>query len=448
MSIRRLFCCFSVLCICFINIYYAHGAGLSGKIYISPVDFGANGSDNIDDSDAFQKSIEVSKKLNNSLIFIPPGRYLIGKEISIDEVNNLTIEGNGAILEKPSGSPSNVFYGNYNRQITIRNIIFMGNRSPNFKEKWPHHMNACAILGRSSGIRFENCVVKDFYYGICLGTSSENGYDVWVINCQFDNNNSDIDLYGKPLVCIKGNVSHNCTGHSIQIEPPYKRETKTFNYLEQETIEALSVGNIISENVIENCQGIGVILFGGSENISISNNQIINYGTAGILTHSGSANILICGNIISNSINSQKNERPWKDRGAGIILTRVNNAIVNSNIISHANSGIYVSGSHGAIISNNKISNSKDSGICLYDATNCLLNGNFIENYNLDRSWWANSGVVVFKSEDINILGASISDENSNYYSIYVGNSRSISINNVMGHGFSESLSNVEDNHR
>lgn len=131
-------------------------------------------------------------------------------------------------------------------------------------------MNACAILGRSSGIRFENCVVKNFHYGVCFGTSTDNGYDVWVINCQFFNCNSDIDLYGKPSLHISGNVSHGCTGHSIQIEPPYKRDDSI---------------------------------------------QIINYGMCGILLYAGAKNIQIKGNTISNSLYAKNNDRPWKDSG-------------------------------------------------------------------------------------------------------------------------------------
>lgn len=415
----------------------------AAKLYdgiLSPTDFGANGNDNKDDTEAFQKCIDAAKKRNASKIVVTPGRYIIGKAITIENVSNLIIEGSGAILEKPSSNGSNILYGHYNKQITIRDLIFEGNRTSDFKEEWPHKMNACAIIGRSSGIRFENCVVKDFHYGICLGTSTENGYDVWVENCQFENNNSDIDLYGKPSLHISGNVSHNCTGHSIQIEPPYKREAGIFDYRDQPKIDALSIGNIISENVIVGCKGVGIIIFGGCENVTACNNQIINYGTAGIMTHTGSRNITIRGNIISNSQFTKTNDRPWKDQGAGIILSRVDNAIVEGNIISHPNTGIYLSGTHGAILSNNKISDAKDAGVCLYDATSSLLTGNHIQNYNLNMAWWGNSGIVVYNSRGVNIASSMISDENSNGYAIFTSNSNNIEVKDVIGIGYSKSL--------
>lgn len=329
----------------------------------SPSDYGARPNDNVDDSDAFQRCLDEARKKTGVKIVIPPRRYIIGKELSIRESNSLFIEGAGAILIKPSGNGSNILYGNNNKQVTIQNIIFDGNRVAGFKEQWPHRMNACAILGKSSGIRFENCVVKNFLYGVCFGTSTENGYDVWVVNNQFLNCNSDIDLYGKPSVHIVGNSSHDCSGNSIQIEPAYIREEGHYDYKQQPQIEALSVGNIVSENVIEGCKGVGIVVFGGSENITVSNNQIINFGTAGILTHDGASNLIIRDNIISNSQQVHSNNRPWTSSGAGVVVAKINNVIVMGNIINHANTGIYVTGTTGALISNNKVIDSKDAGI-------------------------------------------------------------------------------------
>lgn len=309
---------------------------------LSPSEYGAIPNDNIDDSDAFQCCLDEARKKVGTKIKIPPGRYIIAKQLNINKTTFLFIEGNGAVLVKPSGNGSNIFYGNYNKQITIQNIIFEGNRVPDFKEKWPERMNACVIIGRSSGIRFKNCLVRNFHYGVCLGTSTDNGYDVWVVDCQFENCQSDIDLYGKPSVHIVGNSSHNCTGHSIQIEPPYKRVDGVSDYREQPQFEALSVGNIISNNVIEGCKGIGIILFGGCENITVSNNQIINFGQTGIMTHDGASNVQISNNIVSNSLHPDKNDRPWTGLGAGILLADVQNAVVMGNVIYHTNTGIIV----------------------------------------------------------------------------------------------------------
>lgn len=407
---------------------------------INPIIYGAKPNDSVDDSEAFQKCLDEAKKRRGSKLVVPPGEYIIAKELRINETENLVIEGAGALLKKTEGNGINILYGNYNKQITIRDLSFEGGRTNNFKEQWPQKMNACAILGRSSGIRFENCVVKNFHYGVCLGTSTDNGYDVWVINCQFFNCNSDIDLYGKPSLHIVGNVSHGCTGHSIQIEPPYKRDDSFQDYTEQPQIDALSVGNIVSENVIVGCKGIGIIVFGGSENISIINNQIINYGMSGFLIHTGVKNIQIKGNIISNSLYLKNNDRPWKDSGAGIVVLNARNALVEGNIISHPNTGIYVSGTSGAIISNNKIDNAKDAGICLYDANICTLNGNAIGDFNLNKSWWANSGIVLNNSREISIYSTTIKDSNNNNYSVYSSNSENVIIKDLTGIGYKTSI--------
>ncbi len=409
-------------------------------VVLSPTEYGAKSNDLVDDSEAFQKCLDEAKRRKGLKIMIPPGEYIIAKELRIDETKNLVIEGAGSTLIKPTGNPSNVFYGNYNKQITIRDLTFIGGRAPDFKEQWPQRMNACAIIGKSSGIRFENCVVKDFHYGVCFGTSTENGYDIWVENCQFENNNSDIDLYGKPSLHISGNVSHNCTGHSIQIEPPYKREGVHYDYLEQPAIDALSIGNIISENVIVGCKGIGINVFGGCENITVTNNQIINYGTAGIMTHAGSKNVFISGNIISNSQYLKANDRPWRDQGSGIILSLVENAIVEGNIISHPNTGIYMSGTKGAMIINNKITDSKDAGICLYDAAMCQLSHNSIDGFNLSQSWWGSSGIVVYNSKEITISSSTILSTNNSSHAIFSDKCENIKVKDIVGRGYKKSL--------
>lgn len=430
----------------FFNWHHASAIrGRSAEINeISPIDYGAKANDLDDDSSAFQKCLDKAKQLNGSRIIIPPGRFIIASELTIDGTNNLIIEGNGAILVKPSDNDSNIFYGNYNKQITIRDLVFEGNRKKAFREQWPHRMNACAIIGKSSGIRFENCIVKDFHYGVCLGTSTDNGYDVWVVNCQFYNCNSDIDLYGKPAVHIIGNSSHNCTGHSIQIEPPYKLELGYYDYRDQPQIDALSVGNTISNNIIAGCEGIGIVIFGGCEDITISNNQIINYGEAGIFTHDDSSNIIICDNIISNSLQKKKNDRPWTSNGAGILVSKIKSVIVIGNIINHANTGIYLAGTSDALISNNDIVNSKDSGVCIYNATRCLLNGNFINQYNLSSSWWGNSGIVIYHSTDICISETMIVDTGKDDYGVSSIESERVSVSNSNGYGYKKSFTYPE----
>lgn len=428
-----------LICLSIPHHIEAAGDSYRSNSLLSPIDYGAIANDQVDDSDAFQRCLDEARKNVGTKIVIPAGRYLIGKELRINETNTMFIEGDGAVLVKPSGNGSNIFYGNYNKQITIQNLTFEGNRVAGFKEKWPERMNACAIIGRSGGIRFENCVVRNFYYGVCLGTSTDNGYDVWVVNCQFENCHSDIDLYGKPSVHIVGNSSHNCTGHSIQIEPPYKRDNGVYDYKLQKQVEAISVGNTISGNVIDGCNGVGIVVFSGCEDLSVTNNQIINFGTTGILIHEGASNIKIDGNIISNSTYSKTNERPWKNEGAGIVVSDAKNVVITGNIIYHANTGICISGTKGAIISNNKVSESKDAGVCFYKASGCVLSSNSIDNYNLSKSWWANSGMVVYASSDIAVYSTMITDNDSNPYSVYSERSN-VDMQGVVGKGFTKSF--------
>lgn len=410
--------------------------------HLSPSNFGANGKDKIDDTKSIQDCVKHAKNNKKTKIVFEPGIYYIKGTLDLSKIDGLIIEGNGATLIKPKGNYSNIIWGEYSSNISITNLIFEGNRPEKLEYKWPHMMNACAIMGKCGGIHFENCKVRNFWYGVCLGTSTPFSHDIWIKDCVFENCNSDIDLYGKPTIVISGNVSRGCSENSIQIEPAYKKDNNIFNYKEQPNIDALSVGNIVANNTIVDCKGVSINIFSGCEDIVITGNNIINYGAVGIMcSHKGASNIVVSNNVISNSTSTKRNDRPWNASGSAISLAEITNVLVNSNVIRHANSGINVESTLGATITNNRISDSKDAGVCLYGCERCLVTGNNIENYNLSDSWWASSGIVVMRSKNLLVSNSIIHTNKKSPYSIYCNESEGIVMNDILASGYTEAVS-------
>ena len=110
---------------------------ITGPHYLSPSDFGANGEDKIDDTEAFQKCINEAKKKRVSRIVVAPGTYYIGKTIRLEQVSNMIIEGSGAVLVKPSGNNSNIFYIIPKSRLEIwflRGIVFRSFKSIGLKK--------------------------------------------------------------------------------------------------------------------------------------------------------------------------------------------------------------------------------------------------------------------------------------------------------------------------
>ena len=70
----------------------------------------------------------------------------------------------------------------------------------------------------------------------------------------------------------------------------------------------------------------------------------------------------------------------------------------------------------------------------------CELNGNVIVDFNQNKSWWANSGIVINNSQDISIFSTTIKDANNNSFSVYSSNSENVIIKDLTGIGYKTSM--------
>ena len=297
-------------------------------------------------------------------------------------------------------------------------------------------MNACCIIRESNNLRFYDCSIIDFWYGVCLGTSYETGYNVWVENCYFNNCNSDIDLYGKPTVIIKNNVSYNCTENSMQFEPVGTLDNTIFDYTKQPYNNSLSVASQLCNNTIVNCANLSIALFPACEDIIISHNVIINYGLFAIYCRNdGPTNVVISNNIISNTLKDAPTSI-GDYTGCAIFVKRLVNVNVIGNTIRHAGNAIMLESTEGGSVSNNTIYDSMGAAICINSTKECSINGNKIVRYDLsgkiDRG-----AVYIYRATNIQFNDNYITgDATINNYSLAVYGTTGFSANNLVATGF------------
>ena len=378
---------------------------------IKPEQLGAKHDNINDDSDYLIKCINILNNNNGGTIELT-NNYIIAKEIDISNSSNIIFNGNGkGTLTKPLNNDTNIFFGDNTTNIKFINLKFEGNRRETLSSNWPHTMNACAILRYGINNSMENCEINNFWYGVCLSTSN-NSKNTHINACKFSNNNSDIDLYGKPIVSITNNSSKNCTGNSIQIEPIGEAHEDIYDYNNETNIDSLSINNIIKGNSIDGCHDIAINISSGSINTIITENTITNCSLGIYLYHLECKNIIVSNNVISNitGLRDIENGRPYYNIGCGIVIcSNIYGANISNNIIDHARCGIGIIGSSSAhvknyLVNNNVIQHCLTSGISVYYGENISLMNNFFKDNCLgsgDLYWYQNSGIHLYGSSDI-----------------------------------------------
>ena len=410
---------------------------------LKPETFGAYGDGVHDDSGVIQYCLDLIQTGGELYL---SHKYVLQNEIDISGYKNIKIVGNGnAILFKENGNYTNTFFGDGAENIKISNITFDGSRPQTLSYTWPHVMNAAIIFRYGKDNTLENCTIKNHWYGVCLSTSN-GSCNTRVDKCNFNNCNTDIDLYGKPIVSITNNSSNGCTQNSIVIEPVGTAHEDIYNYENETDIDSLSVNNIITGNSITNCNGIAININSGSIDTIISNNIITNVKKGIYLYHLECKNIVVANNIISNvtELRGSENGRPYYSEGTGIAVCRnLYGVTLANNMIIHARTGIVVIGASGTLAKNysiygNHIEYCLTSGISLYYASQCVLSNNFFKNNCRGTDslyWYQNGGIHLYQSSDIFCSSnfAVDTDNNVNKQSacVYIGEgSTDIGINN------------------
>jgi parallel beta-helix repeat protein len=250
------------------------------------------------------------------------------------------------------------------------------------------------VTGRSN-VTIKNTNIKNYWYGINLGSSSSNS----ISGNNITNNGAGIYLeYSSNYNGISGN---NITNNDCGIYLYY------------------SSSNSISGNNITN-NDCGIYLYYSSSN-SISGNKFINSG------------LFVSGSYQNSVENNTVNGRPLVylegasnytvDDAGQVILVKSENIRVEGLNLSRATAGVELWETSNSTISGNNITANNDYGIYLEHSSSNSISGNNITANNY-------SGIFLTSSSSNSISGNNIAN---NFHGILLGSSsnNSISGNNI-----------------
>ena len=153
-------------------------AGAAAVKTVNVTSYGANGSDSADDTDAFQKALDVAKGSSVPVkVVVPSGRYYIGTPAgksarSLRIYSNTTLQLNsGAVLMRQKGAPSvYIMETDSQKNITVSGGTFNGNAQTTTQAKGLVSFRSTDNI-TLSGVTFRNycgthCVVVDGAQGL------------------------------------------------------------------------------------------------------------------------------------------------------------------------------------------------------------------------------------------------------------------------------------------
>ena len=305
--------------------------------------FGAKGNGSFDDAIAINKCMTFNSEELESpikIIFTKP-KYFVGEIINFSGKNHISFEGaNKNVIQKFKGNRNNMFDGGKCKHVRICNLTLDGSLE-NWTEDIPSRpnwsrrtFNACIIgASNTTDITVDNCVIKNFYYGIFLGGASEHNRAVdgqnttdhiSITNCIFERNKlSCIDTYNRYGLFISNNFFIDNGNIAVHIEPtiisklagPY--ETSDV-FTAKFPVDGVNICN--NTFVWNESPAIGIKLYKGVYAANVTNNHFIN-GAAAI--HSdGTKMFTISNNTVKNGLGI----RLYGNMGSGTIY---GNTLIN-----------------------------------------------------------------------------------------------------------------------
>lgn len=288
---------------------------------VYPEWFGAKGDGLFDDAIAINKCFSFSsdKEGRPIKVVLTKPKYYVGDIINFSGKSQVCIEGTSKnVIKKIKGNRNNMFDGGYCKHIQISNLTFDGSLEdwsieipdkPNWSKKT---FNACIIgASNTSDLTLDNCVIRNFYYGVYLGGANERKRaidgqkdtdHITITNCIFERNKmSCIDTYNRYGLYISNNFFKDNGNIAIHIEPAiYNDLTSPFDTSDISTAQYPSDGVNICNNtfVWNNTPGAGIKLYRGVYAANVTSNHFINSSAA---IHSDGTKIFtISNNTIKN----------------------------------------------------------------------------------------------------------------------------------------------------
>ena len=141
--------------------------------------------------------------------------------------------------------------------------------------------------------------------------------------------------------------------------------------------------------------------------------------------------------IRNNILRGQIIEPIWAIEGAGIVLQKVTNGIIENNTIWDAAAGIFFRYSSNNTISNNVITNNEYGGIRVESCHNNTISGNVIsDNGKSDQFSSSICGIFLKQSSSISIFNNSIQNNNQYGINLYLSTNNTIIRNDIGPHRF------------
>lgn len=370
------------------------GVQLSGQPARKVVLPGAQWEIEAADFPSLQAAIDALPE-SGGIVRLPPGKFEIGQTLLIEKEDVLLIgagtgthivntnqEGLPALAVRPKDHATNAKSNLW--RVQLANFRITGN------EKSGHgilatRVNEIFVHGVTvsyhgqDGIRLDNCYEDPRICDSLITYNKQTGlaligcHDIVVCGNQFEENLDALLCADGFNLCMSGNNLDDHLRHGVVIENTY--------------------GSVVSGNMIEECQGVGIVLDRDCYGITLSANVIAHEFTAGIelrdahgcavtgnsfpIVHNralvigpASARISVSGNAFTNTyIGEGKTRRPTaEDPAGGIVLEGTSDIAISGNTFSDLKTdALSLSGapSRRVLFSNNVLTNVKpgDKGL-------------------------------------------------------------------------------------
>ncbi|MFD0826987.1 right-handed parallel beta-helix repeat-containing protein [Neobacillus sp. M.A.Huq-85] len=428
-------------------------AAEANTITLNASDFGANGKDQVDDTNSIQKALNEAVSYNFTTIQIPDGVYLITRPLKINSNTRLILSSKAIIKRNASFSPMlmNNTKGapryTANENITVEGGTWEGN-----KDQYPTRFDNL-LFGHASKITVQKTRVLNNYEGhniefagvkdgkvlnsYLAGYSGAKKKEAIQLDITHDKQVfppfGDYDDTACENITIKGNTIENHSrgiGSHTSVKGVYPRDiviqNNTFRNLKEEGINAFNYKNLsVLNNTFEDV-GLGIEF----NTFSINPADIFKANKPLAVPVSDDKFSI---NITGNSITRTRSTSSTKGNGIvfnGTSTYPIKGVTIKNNTISDPDTnGIYLAYTSNATISGNVIKNVKQNGIAIHNHSE----NNSVSCNNVSGS--LGHGISVYSYSNASINNNTLSKNKGNGISI-VSNSTK---NKVSGNKISES---------
>ena len=218
---------------------------------------------------------------------------------------------------------------------------------------------------------FVDNVIDGVGSNVLCGTWLDNVTHGTLVDNEILNRHSGMAITGNAALNVTGNHIHDCWGSGIEIMGIMNQTIIENNIIEDiggaGVYSSMSEDSVVRNNIISNCESLGIGLVGTSLNCNVTGNVITNSDATGIMI-SYAQNGFISGNSITNVMTR------------GIYMNSPDHCVISENTIGDVvGSGLKVTSGEHDVISDNIVENCTLDGIVV-SSTNASVHWNSVYN--------------------------------------------------------------------